>query len=168
VDWRRKRAGIVGLAAVAACAGLVLYPIGTFPLNRQFQVVSINGREIANSNPTFRATWAFTTSLSIKTWPIETWTSGPSGCNFWSRRVLSLWAGRVVLGSGYHTAIACERRAMQTEDTFDATLAKVTSWRREGAHIILEGGGGTMRLIQRRPLGPDNPPWSHGTNFRHH
>lgn len=138
-DWRRRRAGIIGLGLLGACASFVLYPSGTFPIGREFEVASINGRKIAGARPTFRVGW-LTKPLSIKTWPIQSWATGSTGCNGWNARVVSLWAGRVVLDERYQTAMACGCRIMEVEHAFNAAIQEVTTWRRDGADIILEGG----------------------------
>jgi len=92
LEWRHRRVGIVGLASLATCACL-LFPLGTFPIYRRFEVVSINGHEIASDRPTFEIRWIVPWRIDPGhkgIWPIETWVGGSTGCNFWDGRIRSL------------------------------------------------------------------------------
>jgi hypothetical protein len=146
LERRRRRVAGVGLAVLALCAGLILYPVIAFPSHQQFDIVSINGRKFASPRPTFGVARGEAFPLGIRTWPIEISAGGSAGCNLWSSQILLMAGGLIVLGGGYRTAMACEHRIMETERAFDLALSWALFWWPDGADIILVGFGGVMRL----------------------
>jgi hypothetical protein len=136
---------------LGACTATLWLVIETFPVNRPYEVVAINGRLLPQFiTANHHLVTKYRPTLLVVWTPFgETRAMGWGGCNAWNSRVQSLWAGQFALGPSYHTALACSPSAMDNEHAFAAALARVTRWRRQRGELVLEGEGASIRLRPR-------------------
>lgn len=84
---------------------------------------------------------------------------GSDGCNRYGAPVTAV-DGRLKLGPGFATQMACPEATMQLAAKFNAALAGATAYRVEGATLtLLDGGGGTLATLVAQPTALAGTAW---------